>query len=127
MLLDLLLRLRDRGAAVREDVQPGEELVEAAFRSGADTEEREGQREEQGEQDVDELRLAPQAHEEELLIRVAARCVAAATRRAPLRSCLRRLLLRLLLGLDRRACHGALRVPLAEPRPAASRPGGAAP
>src|SRR3954469_11076671 len=71
VLLDLLLRLRDRRAAAREDVQAGEELVEAAVRAGADAEEGEGDTEEDCEDEIHGLRLAPHPDEEELLIRVA--------------------------------------------------------
>src|SRR5205823_9533158 len=112
MLCDLLLRLRDRRPAVVEDVQAAEELVETA-RPGADAEERERDGEEDCEDDVGELRLPPQPHEEELLIGVAAAGMAASRALAPrcgLRLCTSLCLFR----LDCCARHRPLRVaPLA--------------
>src|SRR6185437_15035855 len=73
VLGDVLLRLRDGRAGAAEDVEVREELVEPTARAGADAEEGERDREEHGEREVDVLRPAAQAHEEELLVRVPAR------------------------------------------------------
>src|SRR5262245_61242902 len=103
MLLDVLLRGRDRRAVLLEDVEVAEQLVEAAVRARADAEEREGDGEDDGEHDVHRLRAPAHPDEEELLVRVAAGGVLAAAPGPRLRRSLSLLLL--LLRLDRCARH----------------------
>ena len=105
--LDLVLGLGDRAApAAAEDAVV--ELIQAAAVAGADPEADEAEREDDREHHVQPLLVAPQADEEELLIRVAAAAVPAPSARARLRRL--RLRRRLLLRLDRCPCHQPPRV-----------------
>src|SRR5438309_982070 len=107
VLLDFALRLRD-GIAPPAAEDAGVELAQAVSVAGAHADSREPDREDEREQRVQPLLAAPQLHEEELLVRVAAAAVL-----PPATPRLRRLrlgLLRLLLRLDRCARHQPPRV-----------------